>query len=101
MRAISAAAQTQAALVLLHNSLAYPQAQPRALCILGAEKRLEDARHVFPGNAAAIVGDGDANACAVVSAVDLAHANINVAAHGTGLNRIQDQIGKYLAQFAG
>ena len=44
---IGTAADAEAALMLLHNALAYPQAQAGAFGVFGSEEWLEDLRHVF------------------------------------------------------
>jgi hypothetical protein len=97
----SAAAHTQRALVLMHDSMADPQAQAGALGVLGGEEGLEDLRHVFRRDAAAIVRHGNSYAFAPLPVMSVFYADKNISRRRYGFNRVLYQIGKDLPQFAG
>src|SRR5581483_7304217 len=94
------ASKANRALVLLYDAAADPKPKSRTLCRLCAEKRFEDLLGVLAPNPCPRVIDGNSHAFAsAVALLRLEQVDAQPAAVGHGLDRISNQVQKYLLQF--
>src|SRR5579859_5810682 len=91
--AFGAASYPNRAAVLLHNAARNPQAEAGSCVLLCGVEGLENATEIFARDAAAIVGDGDADSLlAVGAAVSGGDADVQRASVGHGIERIHDKV---------
>src|SRR6266481_9066384 len=95
------AADADGSAMFLYDSLAHPQTQSGAFGFFGGKERLEDPGQIGGSNSRTGIGHGNADARAATAIRDLTHAKRNASWRMNGFERVQHQIGKYLAQFAG
>ena len=87
--------------MLLDDAQRNPETQASAGNAFGREEWLKDAAQGFSGHAMAAVGHGNANAFASSAPVcGFARAQRHFAAAAGGIQRVANQVGEYLAQFA-
>jgi hypothetical protein len=89
--------------MLMNDGRRQPQAYAGPFEVLGGEKGLEDATHVFRRDAHASVGDGDSDGRLIATRVHSAVrcTNVDLSAGEGGVDRIAHKVGKDLTELRG
>jgi len=90
------------AIVLLHDTLADPKAQPRTFRGLGGKKRFKEAFGVLRFDTGTIVQNGYTDTLSLITAIRaFKHPHFQSTTLRHGLHRISNQVQEDLLQFGG